>query len=391
VAATPHPYPSERFSGRGIVICAGGARLITCAWVTINALRRVVGCTLPVELWHIGPGELGELEAALFSELDVQVIDALRLTPTWPARILGGWELKAYALVHSRFEQVLLLDADNVAVVDPGALFELPDFVRSGAIAWPDVERLTRENPIWEACGVAFRSEPAWETGQFLVDKARSWRPLQIALHMNMHSDTFYVHTHGDKDTFHLAWLMAGAAWAMPEHPARTTTTGIYQRDFQGNLVFQHRSGAKWRLRGPNQLSADFRHEKECLRFLAELRDRWSGTIDALAPATDADRRAEAELSETRWFSLREAGGDDRLLELLPGNRMGIGSTRGQMLRWHIRDGVLRLDGSTAALPALELRGASGARPPGLVEARRSPCYPRPRRDWTRSGWSLPP
>ena len=70
VVAEEHPYPAGRFAGRGIVMCAGGARVLTCAWVAISVLRRVVDCRLPIQLWHIGPRELGELEAAMFSELE---------------------------------------------------------------------------------------------------------------------------------------------------------------------------------------------------------------------------------------------------------------------------------------------------------------------------------
>src|ERR1035437_9776669 len=305
VAAAEHPYPEGRFAGRGIVMCAGGARLLTCAWVAAN------------ELWHMGPGELGRLEAALFRELDVDAIDALDFAAEWPARRLGGWELKAYALVNSRFEQVLMLDADNVAAVDPAPLFDTPQFAECGAIFWPDLVRLSRTNPIWDLCGVPFRNTPSWESGQLLVDKSRCWKPLQTALHMNMHSEVFYPHTHGDKDTFHLAWLLTDARWAMPDHPARATSTGIYQRDFEGRLVFQHRSSAKWRLRGDNPHSADFRPESECVQFIEELRSRWSGRIDALPPGSEADAAAEAALAEVGWFRLHELGQSSRLLELL--------------------------------------------------------------------------
>ena len=34
------PYPVGRFAGRGIVICAGGVRLFTCAWVLLYMLAR---------------------------------------------------------------------------------------------------------------------------------------------------------------------------------------------------------------------------------------------------------------------------------------------------------------------------------------------------------------
>src|SRR5580698_1580883 len=96
VVAEEHPYPAGRFAGRGIVVCAGGARMLTCAWVAISVLRRVLDCGLPIQLWHIGSLELGELEAGLFGELDVEIVDALEVRRTWPARKFGGWELKPY-------------------------------------------------------------------------------------------------------------------------------------------------------------------------------------------------------------------------------------------------------------------------------------------------------
>ncbi len=90
----PDPYPAERFSGRGIVICAGGARLLTGAWVTINVLRRTLGCTLPIQVWHLGTAELGPFERTLFDDLGVEVVDAEEVRRVHPVRMLGGWELK---------------------------------------------------------------------------------------------------------------------------------------------------------------------------------------------------------------------------------------------------------------------------------------------------------
>jgi hypothetical protein len=170
---------------------------------------------------------------------------------------------------------------------------------------------------------------------------------------MNMHSDTFYPYTHGDKDTFHLAWILAGAAWSMPDYPARWSQTGICQRDFQGRLVFQHRTDAKWRLTGENELAPNFHHQAECLRFISELRERWTGRIEALPSRSPSDLEIEDTLTHIRWFRLEEPGAGDRLIELLDGNRVGIGSSRDSLLRWYVRDRVLTLDGVAEALPAL--------------------------------------
>jgi len=58
----------------------------------------------------------------------------------YPARILNGRELKAFALLHSAFREVLLLDADNVPLVAPAFLFETKQFADTGAIFWPDYD-----------------------------------------------------------------------------------------------------------------------------------------------------------------------------------------------------------------------------------------------------------
>src|SRR5207302_1106010 len=105
-------YPGQ-FQGRGIVICGGGLNYFTCAWVCISMLRRL-GCDLPIELWHLGGKELDDRMKTLVARLGVRCVDGCKVRKKFPARILRGWELKPYAILHSSFREVLLLDADNV-------------------------------------------------------------------------------------------------------------------------------------------------------------------------------------------------------------------------------------------------------------------------------------
>lgn len=332
--------------------------MLTNAWVSINVLRRVLGCSLPIQLWHIGPRELGPVEASLLRPLDVEIVDALRQDGGATMRTLGGWELKAQALALSRFEQVLLLDADNVPVSDPSVLFDAPQLAETGALVWPDLPELSAENPIWELCGVDYRSEASWESGQMVVDKSRCWPALQVALHMNAHSEVFYPYTHGDKDVFHLAWIVTGTPWSMPGHAAKGTPTGLVQRDFEGRLLFQHRTTAKWSLMGHNPVAEEFRHQGECVAFIDELRERWSGRIWA-APvgASDHDAAVEASIKGVGWHALNRAGDPPRLVELLDGNRVGVGAIRDRLLRWYVRGGVLTLDGADTTLARLVADG----------------------------------
>ncbi len=353
VAAADHPYPAERFGGRGIVVCAGGARLFTCAWVGLSVLRRTLGCRLPIEVWHLGEAELGPVEAALLAELDVTTVDALALRARHPARTLGGWELKSYALANCRFEEVLLLDADNVAVRDPTFLCDADEYRAAGAAFWPDVQRLAPDSAIWELCGVPYRNEPAWESGQIVLDKARCWAALQVARHMNDHSEVFYRHLHGDKDTFHMAWRMLDQPYAMTTARPRVMDYGLLQHDFAGEPLFAHRTTAKWALRAANPVSARFHHGEACLAALAELGDRWSGRIDVVPDRSAGDHDAEAELAAVRLFRMQRVASDAIVLELLPGNRVGEGR-RGEWLRWHVQDDVLTLAGRSGVSARLQ-------------------------------------
>jgi hypothetical protein len=148
-ATVDPPFPEHRFDGRGIVICAGGARLFTCAWVTIALLRRQLACTLPIEVWHLGPEEMGPPMRGLLEELGAHPIDAFEVAKRHQVERLGGWELKPYAVMHSRFREVLLLDADNVSVRDPAFLFDRPEYRDTGTLFWPDIVRLSPGNQIW--------------------------------------------------------------------------------------------------------------------------------------------------------------------------------------------------------------------------------------------------
>src|SRR5438128_4657061 len=91
-------YPGEKFSGRGIVICAGGARLFTSVWILLRVLRAIVGCRLPVQVWHLGTSEMDPKMIALLQTQDAEAVDALAI-PDAAAKVHGGWELKPFAII----------------------------------------------------------------------------------------------------------------------------------------------------------------------------------------------------------------------------------------------------------------------------------------------------
>lgn len=274
------PYPLGRYQGRGIAICAGG-RYLPCAWVCIRMLREL-GCQLPIELWQLRQTEITESFQAALMELDVRCVNAAHVRQQYPVRHLKGWELKPYAILHSRFEQVLFLDADNVPLVDPEFLFEIPQYKETGAVFWPDFGNLPVDRLIWRICGVKWRDEPEFESGQILVNKRRCWRALQLTMHLNEHSEFYYQHIWGDKETFHMAWRMLNQPYAMTRHRPESLSGAMCQHDFSGRRIFQHRNSAKWSLNG-NQHVEGFKREKDCLGFLRELRNHLQNSGEPLS------------------------------------------------------------------------------------------------------------
>ena len=346
-------YPKGEHQGRGIVICAGGPKYFTCAWVCVKMLRRL-GCTLPVEFWHLGKAEMTPEMEALVAPLEVTCVDAHEVRQRHPARTLGGWEVKCYAILHSRFKDVLLLDADNVPVKNPEFLFDTPQYTETGAIFWPDCNRLGPKREIWRICGVRHRDEWEFESGQIVVDKERCWQALQLAMHYNEHSDFYYQHIYGDKETFHLAFRRTGKEYAMPARSRRTVQGTICQDDFGGRLLFQHRI-KKWNIAERDKPTVGFRHDAECRGFLEELHGLWTWRWHGarrwdVENATPQLRAAAAELAATS-FMYHRVGKDHRLVSLAANGTIGEGAADREAY-WDLRE--------TESGLLLEIFGADG-------------------------------
>jgi hypothetical protein len=293
-------YPA-RFNGRGIVICGGGVKYFTNTWVCVNRLRKS-GCQLPIEVWHLDEHELDEKMSALFAPLGVDCINAREVRRRYPARIPGGWELKAYAILHSKFREVLFLDADNVAVANPEYLFETAQYESTGAIFWPDYDhgKDKKALPIWRSCGLRQPNEAEFETGQIVVDKQRCWEALCLSLWFNENSNFYYQHLYGDKETFHIAFRKVKKTYSLVSTPIHTLDRTMCQHDFAGRRLFQHRNRDKWDLLLHNRKIEDFWFEDECLDHVKQLRQLWDGRASLALNGTFAVlRRASSQRNPT--------------------------------------------------------------------------------------------
>lgn len=335
--ATPAIYPRDRFEGRGIVICAGGARYFTCAWVLIAVLRQSYRCTLPIQVWHLGRREMSDEMQILLAEEGVEVVDAEAAVARYPARIAGGWPLKPYAIAQSRFREVLYLDADTVPLADPQAAFEWAAYREHGLLMWPDVVDLTASNPVWARLGLESGARVSIDSGIIVADKARMWDVLDLAILFNEHHDELYDKVYGDKDTFLLGALLLKRGFGVVPHRPFQAEWDMVQRDPAGEPFLHHRTGSKWFLESPNRGVVDPSLTPVCDAALESLRRRWSGAVFHAPERSPRARAEEERLISLHLFRYQTQADDLRDLELLSGGRIGPG--RGSERNWAVVDG----------------------------------------------------
>ena len=334
VAAAEH-RPPEWFAGRGIVTLGGTAKYFGAAWVLVSVLRQL-GCNLPVEWWYLGPEEMDarmiDLAQSLGNVRCVNLRERLAVHRRHPRRI-AGWEAKVWAMMYSRFEEVLWLDADNVPARDPSFLFDAPEYRDTGAVFWPDFPP-----EGWSVTTAAFEvarlpipgrtAMPQWrnptdyrpfETGQILVHKPSHWRHLELTAAICDASDFWFPseykgranwYIYGDKDAFYLAFSRCGG-FTMPPESADVefwgddTAGAFIQRDFGGQIVFQHRvqPPVKWRLHDDNKQVPGTDNHDLCLAALDELRRTWIGQVYDAGDETEQERAIAAQLQGHKvWF-----------------------------------------------------------------------------------------
>ena len=95
----------------------------------------------------------------------------------------------------SEFDQVLYMDADNIALTaNVCRLFDTSeDYARTGALLWQDFWSSSAAPDLFDVLpsSPALDFNGTHESGQFLVHKSRVWRALALALFMNAYPEIF--------------------------------------------------------------------------------------------------------------------------------------------------------------------------------------------------------
>ncbi|GAN04029.1 ADP-heptose:LPS heptosyltransferase-like protein [Mucor ambiguus] len=205
------PQPTKWEDQKGIVFVAGNDDTMKRTVGTIRLLRSFE-CTLPIEIWHMEH----EAQAASAFTSKLQALGNVRLRdlseyglPKAISRMRNRgkqFQVKAAAIINSRFQHVLYLDSDNIPTRDPAFLFESTEYKQTGALFWPDFWKTAAENKIFRLLEIECVDTWEQESGQIVVDKARHWIPLQLSWFMQYFHEVYFRLLNGDKDTFQYAW-----------------------------------------------------------------------------------------------------------------------------------------------------------------------------------------
>ena len=198
------------------------------------------------------------------------------------------------------------------------------EFVSTGAIFWPDVLDVSKDNPIWRELDLPAVQRTSFETGQIVIDKGRHGAALKTVLRLNEEAERYYRLVYGDKDTFLAAWLLADAPHQLVPYRPIADRHVLYQRDFGGRIVFQHRTNGKWKYGGEQARSEGFVNGEACEQALAALRRIWNGRIFE-PPVQIAGGHAHGTVDGRPHIRGRAPRAEDRQFELLAHCQIGKG------------------------------------------------------------------
>uniref|UniRef100_A0A383VV11 Mannosyltransferase putative-domain-containing protein n=1 Tax=Tetradesmus obliquus TaxID=3088 RepID=A0A383VV11_TETOB len=281
---------------RGIIINAGGPNLISSTIVTLKVLREVLNCSLPVELvWH-ATEEMDNATIAALRRRWGPIVGINLDSMPWPSHHRAkevvqqpnwnqGFFGKVMSLTASSFASALLLDADSMPLANPEGLLDDASFTTTGNLFFPDFwstpANSQQRSLAYDMVGLEHdeaqallaagkgRLQRDTESGQLLFDLVKHADVAEWALSINSFGDVLYKALWGDKDTYSMAFAVAGKAhlfnqlqvppgaaltWrnssllvkATQQKTAGWQLAGMLQFDAAGQPAFLHRTMNKF-------------------------------------------------------------------------------------------------------------------------------------------------
>jgi alpha 1,2-mannosyltransferase len=262
-ASLPEEFPHGMYEGVGIVFVGGDQ----FSWLTLLGVQslRSTGCSLPIEVIINGPEDYEyQFCEEMLPALNAKCIKVYDLLGVTFMKDVGfkGYQYKSLALIASSFEDVLLLDSDNIPISNPQGFFEEEPYKSFGLVTWPDYWERTSSPHLYEVLDMPVNEtikardgswtlnqaqkvmnlsevkyhdlegtlpNPSTESGQLLIRKSDHVKTMLLSLFYNLYGPGFYYRLlsmgaagEGDKDTFILAAVKSNEPYYQVRSGIRT-------------------------------------------------------------------------------------------------------------------------------------------------------------------------
>jgi len=223
--------------GKGIVICTGNDHF-NYARSTIDILRNILNCSLPIEVFYYGDDDLSYENRQILQKYSNTYLS--NLFEYFDNTIINvkGWAIKPFAILASRFEEVILMDADVVFVRDPKELFNEQGYIETGTLFFKDRTltkgkyyglkwlKLWMKDPLPETKRLRYwknKTIHEMDSGVVLIHKIKTLLGLLNTCKLNeyeIRSKVVYNYVYGDKETFWIGFDMARQHYYMDPEPS---------------------------------------------------------------------------------------------------------------------------------------------------------------------------
>ncbi|KAL6921470.1 hypothetical protein ACHAPO_004831 [Fusarium lateritium] len=236
---------SYKRGSRGIIIPVGGGdESVRFASHLIVSLRQVLHSKLPIQIAYAGDEDLSPRDRVRIQSLkgatDMEFLNVLSVFDDTTLKLQGsGWAIKPFALLASKFEQAILIDADAVFLQKPENLFNQEPYVNKGAYLFHDrllwrfqfPERHTWWKDQIKEPSAELKKSQVWleryseecDSGVVVVDKSKIsifTGLLHVAWQNSLavREEVTYKLGHGDKESWWLGLELSGAPYEFEAH-----------------------------------------------------------------------------------------------------------------------------------------------------------------------------
>ncbi|ODV95654.1 hypothetical protein PACTADRAFT_50351 [Pachysolen tannophilus NRRL Y-2460] len=236
----PFGHADKMKVGSDGIVLVGGGKYNLLALISIQNIKSL-GSQLPIEIFI---GSEAEYDANFCNNILPKFGTGIQCTLLWEEfgpelisrLVISGFQYKTFALLVSRFQNILFLDSDNYPVTNPDLLFKSKAFMDNGLVFWPDCWYRTSAPSYYDIADIPIGRnrvrgpsaelppdvtefnyhdlegalpDPTTETGMIMVNKLTHSKTLIMALYYNFNGPDYYypIFTQGgagqgDKETF---------------------------------------------------------------------------------------------------------------------------------------------------------------------------------------------